>query len=75
MIENDCDYIATGHYAKIENTQNGCFIKKADYDDKDQTYVLYGLKKENLCKILKLCSLCKHIFRCHIRWTKYKWTI
>lgn len=51
-VSNGFDYVATGHYAKIENTQNGCFIKKADYDDKDQTYVLYGLKKENLCKIL-----------------------
>ena len=51
-LSNGFDYVATGHYAKIENSTDGCFIKKADYDDKDQTYVLYGLKKEKLCKIL-----------------------
>ena len=48
------DYVATGHYAKIEydDSLNCHFIKKAEYDSKDQTYVLYGLKKDQLCKIL-----------------------
>ena len=53
-IENDYDFIATGHYAKIvyDESAERHFIQKADFDDKDQTYVLYGLAKEKLCRIL-----------------------
>ena len=53
-MDNGYDYIATGHYAKIEydKSSNCHYIKKADFDSKDQTYVLYGLKKDNLPKIL-----------------------
>jgi tRNA-specific 2-thiouridylase len=39
----DCEFIATGHYAII-NEQNGRrFITKAADDHKDQSYVLWGL--------------------------------
>lgn len=42
------DYIATGHYAKIENGQ----LKRAVDTSKDQTYVLYMLTKNMLAKTL-----------------------
>lgn len=52
--KNGYDYIATGHYAHIEYDHNDKrhYITKAKYDNKDQTYVLYGIKKEYLAKIL-----------------------
>ena len=46
----DADYIATGHYAKIEqNAKTGrYYIVESDYCEKDQTYVLYNLTQEQL---------------------------
>src|SRR4029079_4774250 len=45
------DYLATGHYARIE--KNGHYqLKKAVDPTKDQSYVLYGLGQEELSKIL-----------------------
>lgn len=46
----DADYIATGHYAKIEfnSTTNRYYIKEASSTNKDQTYVLYNLTQEQL---------------------------
>ncbi|MFT4758999.1 MAG: tRNA-specific 2-thiouridylase [Paraglaciecola sp.] len=42
----DCEFIATGHYAKI-NQQNGRhFISKAVDEHKDQSYVLWGLNQK-----------------------------
>ena len=48
------DYIATGHYAKIEyNKENGrYYIVESDAIGKDQTYVLYNLTQEQLKHIL-----------------------
>jgi len=48
MLELNCDYIATGHYAKIEN---GKLYVSEDLN-KDQTYFLAGLPKEKLSKLL-----------------------
>jgi len=44
----NCDYFATGHYAKTEydNNLKQFVIKKATAKSKDQTYVLYGIRKE-----------------------------
>ncbi len=51
--ELKCDYIATGHYAKIEYSdkykQN--VLKKANAVAKDQSYVLYNIPKELLDKL------------------------
>ncbi len=42
-------YIATGHYAKIVQKENGRYtVKKADHAEKDQTYMLYRLTQEQL---------------------------
>ena len=48
------DYIATGHYAKIEyNDITGRYeLKKSFTDKKDQTYVLYNFTQEQLSKTL-----------------------
>ena len=45
-----CDYVATGHYAKIEkDEESGRFLlKKSVTDKKDQTYALYNLTQEQL---------------------------
>lgn len=45
-----CDYVATGHYAKIEqDEETGRFLlKKSVTDKKDQTYALYNLTQEQL---------------------------
>lgn len=44
--------IATGHYAKIEEGKMGGVIITPKDKNKDQTYFLYQIKKENLEKII-----------------------
>ena len=48
------DYIATGHYANIfkDDTTGRYSIKKGDYNKKDQSYYLWGLKQDALAKTL-----------------------
>ena len=48
------DYLATGHYVRIQqNAQNKEFmLKKAVDPDKDQSYFLYGIRRQDLQKIL-----------------------
>ncbi len=50
----DCDYLATGHYARIEQDESTgrYLLKKALDDTKDQSYVLYNLTQDQLAKIL-----------------------
>lgn len=48
MIKYNCDYIATGHYAKIINSK---LFKSADLN-KDQTYFLASLTNEQLSKLI-----------------------
>ena len=52
--ELECDFIATGHYAKIEysNEYNQNVLKKSNNIAKDQSYVLYSIPKEILDKIV-----------------------
>ncbi len=45
----DCEFIATGHYAKIRQQENGRYvISKAEDSTKDQSYVLWGLQQDLL---------------------------
>ena len=44
--------IATGHYAKITEDETGFHLECADDKIKDQTYFLWGIKKEDLPNIL-----------------------
>lgn len=50
----DCEYIATGHYAKVEFDERygKHVIKKSKAGKKDQSYVLYNIDKEIVDKIL-----------------------
>ena len=47
-----CDYIATGHYARIVYENGSYRLKKALNPTKDQSYVLYGMTKEQLAHTL-----------------------
>lgn len=42
----DCEFIATGHYAKVNKHNGRNYITKAKDDRKDQSYVLWGLNQE-----------------------------
>ncbi|MEL6865986.1 MAG: tRNA 2-thiouridine(34) synthase MnmA [Bacteroidota bacterium] len=44
----DCEFIATGHYAKIKELNGRKYISKGKDDRKDQSYVLWGLSQECL---------------------------
>lgn len=46
------DYIATGHYAKIEYKNDKFYLKKAKDQKKDQTYFIYNIRKQYLGNIL-----------------------
>jgi len=53
-VSMDIDYIATGHYAKIEyDEEKGRYLLKKSNDlKKDQTYVLYNMTQYQLSKTL-----------------------
>ncbi len=52
-LEQGFDAVATGHYARIEQAENGRWLlKKAADASKDQSYVLYSLTQHQLSHIL-----------------------
>ena len=52
-MEIGADYIATGHYARIDTMSNGRLaIRNSVTAAKDQTYALYNLTQEQLAKTL-----------------------
>ena len=47
--ELGCHYVVTGHYARIEQREDGRYLlKKAEDPAKDQSYVLYSLTQDQL---------------------------
>ncbi|MCQ2530488.1 MAG: tRNA 2-thiouridine(34) synthase MnmA [Lachnospiraceae bacterium] len=51
--EEGFDYVASGHYAKVEMSDNGRYvIRKGKDASKDQSYVLYQLTQEQLSRII-----------------------
>lgn len=48
MLEYNCDYLATGHYAKIINNK----LYKSEDLNKDQTYFLAQIPKAQLSKLI-----------------------
>lgn len=50
--ELGCDYIATGHYARVEKDGGRYLLKKGVDESKDQSYVLYSLTQEELSRTL-----------------------
>lgn len=61
----NCDFIATGHYANIQQHSNGRFYISKGLDDlKDQSYVLWGLQQDLLSRtILPLGKYRKTVIR------------
>lgn len=52
-LEIGADYIATGHYARIDRLESGRYaLKKSVTAAKDQTYALYNLTQEQLSRTL-----------------------
>lgn len=48
-----CDYIATGHYGNIHRHANGrYYISKGVDENKDQSYVLWGLQQDLLSRTI-----------------------
>ncbi len=52
--ELNCEYVATGHYARIEYSEkyDQYVLKKSSEEKKDQSYFLYTIPKEKLSKII-----------------------
>ena len=48
----DARYVATGHYARIEDGSDGFSLKKGLDAAKDQSYVLFGMGQEELGRTL-----------------------
>ena len=52
-LDIGADYIATGHYARVEQLPNGRYaIRNSVTAAKDQTYALYNLTQEQLSRTL-----------------------
>ncbi len=50
--ELGCDYIATGHYARIGHQNDRWYLRKGADLSKDQTYFLWTLTQENLSRTI-----------------------
>ncbi len=48
-----CDYVATGHYARLGKTKDGIYqLRRAASRQKDQSYMLYALTQKQLSRVL-----------------------
>lgn len=47
-----CDFIATGHYANINEKSGRYFISKGKDLNKDQSYALWGINQKNLSRTI-----------------------
>ncbi len=52
MKQLECNYVVTGHYARIEQKDGKYILKKAIDDTKDQSYVLYSMTQYELSHTL-----------------------
>lgn len=50
-LKMGADYIATGHYAGVEEKDGLFYLKKAKDNNKDQSYFLNQLTQSQLCKV------------------------
>lgn len=47
-LDMGCDFVVTGHYARIQQENGRYLLKKAADETKDQSYFLYGLTQHQL---------------------------
>lgn len=50
-VQHGFDHVATGHYARIERTEDRTLIRTATDTSKDQTYMLYSLTQDVLARV------------------------
>lgn len=63
-----CEFIATGHYARVRKENERFVLSKGVDDAKDQSYVLWGLKQEFLSRtIFPLGNLTKNEIKAQAR--------
>ncbi len=48
----DCEFIATGHYAQVRKENDRHIISRGIDTNKDQSYVLWGLKQSSLARTI-----------------------
>lgn len=48
----DCEFMVTGHYAKIRNWNGRYVISKGDDELKDQSYALWGVSQQSLSRTM-----------------------
>jgi tRNA-uridine 2-sulfurtransferase len=51
-MRQGADYIATGHYARVEHEEGGSVLKSGVDSGKDQTYFLWNIQKQTLERTL-----------------------
>ncbi len=51
-LELGADYIATGHYARVQHNKDGSKLLKGIDNNKDQSYFLYAIDQQALAKTL-----------------------
>ncbi len=47
-----CDYVATGHYARVKKSNSGYHLLRGRDRDKDQSYFLYTIEQDELAETL-----------------------
>ncbi|PKP23220.1 MAG: tRNA 2-thiouridine(34) synthase MnmA [Bacteroidetes bacterium HGW-Bacteroidetes-21] len=50
--EMNCEFVATGHYARVMQNETGFFLSQGKDEDKDQTYFLWQIPRSHLSKTL-----------------------
>ncbi len=64
--ELEADYLATGHYARIVETADGCALHKGVDAAKDQSYFLFTLSGEQMARVrFPLGGMSKEEVRAH----------
>ncbi|MBU5484936.1 tRNA 2-thiouridine(34) synthase MnmA [Clostridium sp. MSJ-11] len=55
-LELGADYIATGHYSKVNKIEDRYLIYRGDDERKDQSYMFYNLQQHQLKHVLMPCG-------------------
>lgn len=56
--EKGCDFVATGHYARLEHTDSGTKLLRGESVARDQSYMLHRLTQRELSRLIfPLCDM------------------